>query len=213
MFDLLCRPQPASPPEDPPRHWPAAALDLLDLGVMLVGAEAQVLLANRAARIELAQPDHPLQLLGAQLRARCSVDVAALRAALHDAGQRGLRRLLTLDRGGVSLPVAVLPLRHDDAPQEATSLLLLGQQGERVPMAVHCFARSHALTSAEDLVLQGLCRGLTPREIAQQHGVALSTVRTQLASIRAKTRCDSLRELLRCVAQLPPMAAAIAAAA
>ncbi|MBS0435595.1 MAG: helix-turn-helix transcriptional regulator [Proteobacteria bacterium] len=192
--------------------WWAGAIDQIDIGMLLLDANARVLFANRAARAELAQAEHPLQQLGGELRARRSADATALRGALRDACTRSLRRLLTLAQEQEPLHVAVLPLRDADTV-EPLCLMLLGQRGGRVPMAVHCFAHAHALTSAEDQVLQALYRGLTPRQIARSHGVALSTVRTQLASIRAKTCCVSLRELLLRLALLPPMAAAFAAAA
>ena len=223
MFDVLFRPTPAAlhsagtpsfepaAGDRPHGGWLEPALDQLELALLLVDSDGQVLHANRAARAELARPEHPLQQLGNALRARRSTDVAALRAAVHDACCRGLRRLLTLDREAVSLHVAVLPL-HAEGPGPGACLLLSGPRSDRVPMAVHCFARAHGLTSAEDQVLQALCRGMTPQQIARDHGVALSTVRTQLASVRAKTRCDSLRALMRCIAALPPMAAAIAPA-
>ena len=67
------------------------------------------------------------------------------------------------------------------------------------------FAREHQLTAAEQQVLQSLCAGLQPQEIAQRHGVAISTVRTQIASVRAKTATESIRDLVAMVAQLPPM--------
>jgi len=222
MFDVLFRPtapalrHPGAPgfaqaAGHTSSGWLELAIDQLELELLLVDGDGQVLHANRAARAELARPDHPLQQLGGTLRARRSADVAALRAAVHNACCRGLRRLLTLDHDTAPLHLAVLPLRADDGGP-GTCLLLGGSRGDRVPMAVHCFARAHGLTCAEDQVLQGLCRGMTPQQIARQHGVALSTVRTQLASIRAKTRCDSLRDLMRCIATLPPMAAAVAAA-
>lgn len=219
MFDVLFHPSATAPrhpgtpgfepfPARPRPSWLEQALDQLELALLLVDGDGQVLHANRAARAELARPEHPLQQLGGALRARRSADVAALRAAVHDACCRGLRRLLTLDRDAAALHVAVLPLPIDGA-DPGRCLLLSGPRADRVPMALHCFARTHGLTSAEDQVLQALCRGMTPQQIARHHGVALCTVRTQLASIRAKAHCDSLRALMRCIATLPPMAAAI----
>lgn len=41
-------------------------------------------------------------------------------------------------------------------------------------------------------------------------GVALSTVRTHIGTIRAKTGASSVKELLHRVAQLPPMRHALA---
>ena len=54
-------------------------------------------------------------------------------------------------------------------------------------------------------MLQSLCKGLGPTEIAAEHAVAISTVRTQLAAIRSKTGVSSLRGLVNEVACLPPL--------
>jgi DNA-binding CsgD family transcriptional regulator len=55
----------------------------------------------------------------------------------------------------------------------------------------------------------GLCLGHPPAEIATLQGVALSTVRTQIANIRLKTHSASIRDLVQRVAQLPPMLSVI----
>ena len=46
-------------------------------------------------------------------------------------------------------------------------------------------------------------------EIAKQLGVAVSTVRSQIGSMRLKTAADSIRDLVRQVAVLPPVKGAL----
>jgi DNA-binding CsgD family transcriptional regulator len=41
--------------------------------------------------------------------------------------------------------------------------------------------------------------------LAQRHGVSLTTVRSQIGSLRAKTGAGSIRNLVRQVSLLPPM--------
>jgi DNA-binding CsgD family transcriptional regulator len=48
-----------------------------------------------------------------------------------------------------------------------------------------------------------------PTAIARQQNVAVSTVRTQIGSIRAKTGAGSISELVRQVAVLPPLVGAL----
>jgi DNA-binding CsgD family transcriptional regulator len=48
-----------------------------------------------------------------------------------------------------------------------------------------------------------------PTLIAQTQGVAVSTVRTQIGSIRAKTGAASISALVRQVAVLPPLVGAL----
>ena len=50
---------------------------------------------------------------------------------------------------------------------------------------------------------------MRPNEIASRAGVAVSTVRTQIGSIRSKTGATSIRELVRQVAVLPPLVGAL----
>jgi DNA-binding CsgD family transcriptional regulator len=54
-----------------------------------------------------------------------------------------------------------------------------------------------------------LCEGLRPSDIARRQRVAISTVRTQIGSIRLKTGASSITSLLREIALLPPMAHAL----
>ncbi|MDO9092431.1 MAG: helix-turn-helix transcriptional regulator [Rubrivivax sp.] len=190
-------------------------LDEIDYGMLLVSADAQVLHLNHAARLEL-DGEHPLQMLGRALRAQRPQDVAPLYDALA-AAQRGLRRLLMLGSGEQRLCVSVVPLpgmlsggnglRQDDA--EALVLLVLGKRQVCAQLSVQGFARSLHLTPAETRVLEQLCAGVRPTHIAQTQQVAVSTVRTQIGSIRSKTGASSISALVRQVAVLPPLVGAL----
>jgi DNA-binding CsgD family transcriptional regulator len=189
-------------------RWLAQMIDEIDYGMLLLTADAQLLHANHAARAEL-DAGHPLQLLGRTLRARLAQDVAPLHDALA-AAQRGLRRLLTVGGGDERVSVAVVPLGAlGDAGGRAATLVVLSKRELCEALSVHWYARAHGLTQAETRVLEGLCRGLQPREIAQAHGVGLATVRTQVGQIRAKTGADSIRALVAQVARLPPLVSAL----
>ncbi len=189
-------------------RWLSLMLDEIDYGMVLLGDTHQVLHVNHAARADL-DADHPLQLQGRELRARLPQDVAPLHDALLAAG-RGLRRLVTLGEREQPFSMAVVPL-NSAAPQ--ATLLLLGKRRVCESLSVQCFARSHSLTPAETRVLEALCQGLDPREVAGRNGVGLATVRTQIGSIRAKTGAESIRDLVRRVAVLPPMVSSLRAAA
>lgn len=182
-----------------------AMLDEVDYGLLLVTDGDRVLHANRAARSELDE-SHPLQLLGDQLRVRRPQDVAALRQAIDAACQRGLRKMLTLGDPHRLVCMAIVPLPRGigDGPSPPT-LLILGKQRVCEQLSIHWFARSHELTPAESAVLEHLCTGQDPTDIAEQLGVAISTVRTQVSSIRQKTGASNIRELVRKVAVLPPL--------
>lgn len=180
-------------------RWLAAALDEIDYGIVLLGADGLVRHANQAARDELDE-QHPLALLHSELRARRSGDAHALQAALHDAQQRGLRRLITVGEPAQQASVSVVPLGVPGA-----TLVILGKRSVGAELAVQGFARLHGLTGSEARVLARLVAGARPAAIAQEHGVALSTVRTQVGSIRLKTGAASIRALVEQVARLPPL--------
>lgn len=201
--------QPASPGSAPQAAFLAAMLDEVDYPMLLIDAQAQVLHANRLARADLAR-EHPLLLTGDTLRARETHDVLPLAEALHDAQVRGLRKLLTLSRGSShAVTLSVVPLGHVQAfvapGQPLPVLLILGKRQVCSDLLVHGYARSNGLTPAESAVLRHLCDGTQPTEIAKALGVAISTVRSQISSIRAKTGAQSIRDLVHQVAVLPPL--------
>lgn len=186
----------------PVAQWLAAMLDEIDYGMLLLADAGELLHANHAARRELGA-GHPLQLAGRQLRAREAVDTARLHDALADASHRSLRRLLTLRAGDARVSIAVIPLGR------SATLVVLGKRHLSERISVQLFARQHGLTPAEMRVLNGLCEGLDPREVAELHQVGLATVRTQVASIRAKTGADNIRDLVCQVAVLPPIVSSL----
>ena len=71
------------------------------------------------------------------------------------------------------------------------------------------FARSQNLSPSEEAVLLALCRGSSIPEIAADHKVAESTVRSQIKALREKTGCGSIRALMQRVHSLPPVVPAL----
>jgi hypothetical protein len=102
-------------------------LDEIDYGVLLLGSDAQVLHTNHVARCEL-DAQHPLQLLGRQLRARDAAGVVRLHDALQAATQRGLRRLLMLGQDAHRVAVAIVPLRSGGADGQVATQLSMGKR-------------------------------------------------------------------------------------
>lgn len=190
-----------------PPHWFALMLDEIDYGMLLLADDSVVLHANHVARAEL-DAEHPLQLLGAELRVRRPEDLAPLREAVVAARERRLRRLLSLGQGEQRVSVAVVPLPAA-AGDEVLTLLVFGKRRMCAALSAHWFAREHGLTSAESRVLAALCEGEPPMKIAVAQGVAISTVRSQIGAIRGKTGAISIRELVRQVAVLPPLVGAL----
>lgn len=180
----------------------AAALDHVDYGLALVDPEARALHLNHRARQTLAGGGALLLQGGRIVGVEAADDVVLLRA-LRDGAERGLRRLIRLGRDGTRCSAAVVPV------EPGVAALMLGRLHLCEDLSMQGFAQAHALSAAEGRVLSALSRGHAPTRIAQEHGVALSTVRTQIGAILDKTGAGSIRELLRMMAALPPIVGAL----
>ena len=185
----------------------ANMLDETDHGMLLIGAQDEVLHSNHAARVELHN-GHALLIKGYELGAHQTGDEAALHQAFV-AARRGRRRMLTLGIGDRQVSVSVVPLmaglaRSSEEVHDHV-LVVLGKRRVCAPLTLEAFARSIRLTAAETHVLELLCAGITPNQVALQQGVAVCTVRTQIGSIRAKAGAASISELVRQLAVLPPL--------
>ena len=183
-------------------------LDEIDYGLLVVNAWGQVQHANHLARHELGTG----RLLFGGPDGTVACTTSALTAQLMDAiasGLRGRRRLLYLKNDAHTLPVAVVPLSHALEDPAGSVLLLLARQCAGDNLALQMFAREHSLTPAEESVLRALCDGREVEEIAQQHGVAESTVRTQVRALRDKTGASGIRHLVQRVMTLPPVVPAL----
>lgn len=177
-------------------------LDALGQGVALVNEGLLPRYLNRAARLWLGAAAWPAdtpvgQALDASQRWQ-------LRAAVKRAG-KGEWSMLVLGPAQHRRPVGVVPLTPSDAWPDAVAMLVLGAGAGADGLALRLFSRLHRLTPTESQVLAALVDGLTPAQIAQQAGVAVCTVRTQLGAIRAKTQAASLRHLMQQVSGLPPL--------
>jgi DNA-binding CsgD family transcriptional regulator len=196
-----------------------AVLDEIDYGVMVVEATTGALLhANRLALEEISL-HRTLELVDGRVVAPDAGGQRALTSALM-AVRQGRRSLLGLNAPATgeraaaavapatgSTQVSVVPIASESPQPRA--LLVFGKRQVADSLSVGFFARAHSLTPTEDAVLLGLCRGLKPTQIAVDHGVAISTVRTHVNSIRVKTGTSSIRDLVNRVSTLPPMAPAL----
>jgi DNA-binding CsgD family transcriptional regulator len=193
-----------------------AVLDEIDYGVMVVEAPGgRVRHVNRQAGDECRRHGTIDLRDGVASVGEPTQQRAFVTALVHAA--QGRRSLINL-RGRATaaddaelppVPVAVVPLPNDGATGQA--LLVFGKRHVADALSVGFFSRLHALTPTEDAVLLSLCRGMKPTEIADEHGVAISTVRTHVNSIRLKTGTGSIRDLVHKVSTLPPMASALRA--
>jgi DNA-binding CsgD family transcriptional regulator len=182
-------------------------LDELAYGVAVTTGVGELVHANHAARQELNR-NRALWLQNGRLRVQSQQDQQTLQGALAKA-TAGRRSLITL--GGTDsqrLSLAVVPMRRPQEGAPAHAALMFSRPSVCGSLMLCFFARSHSLTSAEENVLGILCQGYSAPEIARHLQVAVSTVRSHVRSLCAKTRSSGVRELVNRVAMLPPVAPA-----
>ncbi|QJW85418.1 helix-turn-helix transcriptional regulator [Ramlibacter terrae] len=159
------------------------------------------------ARLELSRR-HVVAMHEGHVQACDTPQSRALLQSVAKAGN-GRRSMVVLrSEGGASLSVAVLPLRMDANGQAASVALVFSRASVCDPLMLCFFARTHGLTNCEEQVLGILCQGYSAPEIAVQLHVAVSTVRSHVRSLCAKTQSNGVRALVGRVAVLPPLGAA-----
>ena len=188
-------------------HGLSQVMDVLAHGVMVASFKGQLLHANQAARHELARR-RVLAVHEGHLHTTDAAQARILTQALTKAAS-GLRSLMALRAPGrLRVNIAVVPLRPD-RPQQTTSVALVFSRASVCDAVMLCFfARTHGLTPCEEQVLGILCQGFSAPQIAVQLNVAVSTIRSHVRSMCAKTHSRGVRALVSQVAVLPPIGAA-----
>jgi DNA-binding CsgD family transcriptional regulator len=192
---------------DSPAAGLSMAMDELAYGVLLVTAKGQLLHANLAARHELA--GRKVLLLHEGLVQTVDAAQGRLLVQALAKAETGRRSLVALRSTAARLSVAVVPLRTERGEDAAVVALILSRASVCDAVMLCFFARAHGLTPSEEQVLAILCQGYSAPEIALQLKVAVSTVRSHIRSLCAKTHSNGVRALVGQVAVLPPIGAAL----
>ena len=208
----LVRAMPAHNPPGPasglPNELLQGVIDALDIGVLVCDERGRLLLANAAARRELATGG-VLQLTPEGALNVCrGAGLLVLRRAVHAASLARSYQLVPLRCGERQLMVSVQPVRAAEGAAPC-ALLLLGRRRLCPELAVQELGRLYALTAAERDVLANLLAGISVAVLARGRGVAVSTVRTQVAALRAKFGVRRIDGITRLVAELRPMLGAL----
>ena len=195
------------------RDWRFLLLDEIDYGIFVLSAQGKLLYANHAALAHV-QSGSPLRIEREELALATLRDTHALGSAIRAASAQALRKMMLVGTVPNRLALAVVPgplCLGVNGPTANRVLVMLPRPRLCQPLSTYAFARDHGLSAAESQVLHLLCDGLQPTEIAKVHGVAITTVRTQIANIRVKTDAPSIAELIQRIARLPPICSALQA--
>ena len=192
------------------RHTSALerTLDQLPLGVMHVNRRGDLRYLNEHARVWLGIQDacrillrgaagwqarQPLQLaqvhpdlvplLGASLSAQ--TPISARLQPQHPGAPTALAALAAPLRGG----------QGSATGEPLAQFILVPEAPPHAGATMSVCSALYSLTPAEAALLPLLLQGMTPREMATNQGVKMPTVRTQLASLYAKTGTRGQTEL------------------
>lgn len=179
-------------------RWTAELLDGLAWGVALLDRLGRAAFVNREAR-RILHAEDGLTLRAAGLSADHHDDGRRLREAIARAGRRRGGGDLTIRRpsGGASYLATVVPLGFDQRlPAGPGVAVHIMDPLARVPDHGGRLATVFGLTPAEQRVAHDLARDRGLAEIAERHGVALSTVKTQLLGLFAKTGTNRQSQLV-----------------
>ena len=178
------------------------ALDRMRLGGLILDAAGAVVGANRTACDDLLGPG------------LCAPEPSVehkevLRTKLKDIIRLGVRRFSLDKEWWIVVPrdvrrpliVRAMPAGEEHDPSASTVIILIDLEAYPQPTIV-ALQQMFGLSEAEaDLALR-MAAGATPAAVATEKGVKLSTVKSQLASLFAKTQTSRQAELIALLARV-----------
>src|SRR5258706_7547883 len=185
------------------------AFDLLQAGVILVDHDCKIIHANRAARAML-EKGSPIRSVHGELKTPLLRTTAALKKAVTLVAEPAIGRMRigvpVWQSDGDPAYIHVLSLMTGDThsrPELCTSAaVFVTVCGGAAGPPVEAVAALFGLTAGEIRIAERLLTGRTPAEIARDLALAMSTVRSHLASIFAKTGTSRQGDLVRLATQL-----------
>jgi DNA-binding CsgD family transcriptional regulator/PAS domain-containing protein len=188
-------------------------VDTFATGLIVTDDSGRILFANAAAEALLSQGDGLTSRQG-RVVARDPAAQSALAAGIAGAVTLAAR-LPGTDTGGLLLPrragrdplrIGIWPLPPDSAAgpaaQDPRVLLTVTDPSDGVKPDIAAFAAMFRLTPAEADVAERLAEGMALSDMAEQRGVLMSTLRSQLAAVFAKTGTQRQAELVRLLSQV-----------
>lgn len=181
------------------------SLDGMDFGVLFVDPANRVRHANAAAKTMVGNMDWIPLLGGLTTRIPAEGELARLMqaCALGHGGAISLgpdhKRMFVL-----ALPLAQTVITPAGETRASVMLMLIDPQ-KRPEAALDFVVRAFGLSRAEARLLPLLFENRTPADIAQTLDIKISTVRSQLSAIFAKTGTTRQQELIRLLGTLPPI--------
>jgi DNA-binding CsgD family transcriptional regulator len=198
MLDLRARLESSRTQQD----FLQSALNQIGFAVLVVDVGLRVGVTNKRAETLLAAGDVLRLQQGRLTTAEHRLQDRFSQAVQSAATQTGARGDALLVNRAAELPrcrVMVSPL----ARHAGQALVLVEDPGDRDASLAETLAKLYGLTTSVAALAALLAEGLGPEEAAVARNVKLTTVRTQIQKLLAKTDAQRLTELVRLLARVP----------
>ena len=178
------------------------AMNLLNLGILIVDHECRITFANDYAT-ELLRSVRGVRVpdtLSADRNNGASSFNKRLRDAIADGGQRSDSLLALTGADAQTLIVQIVPYRSTGSGQEGVSgsILFVSDIRTAPDLDLRPAAKLYGLTRAELRLLEAVLRGETVAGYSKTEGVTLNTVKGHLAQLFRKTQtCRQSQLVLR----------------
>lgn len=178
-----------------------AALESLNVGIVVCDRASRVLFANTAAR------SGPLRFRGGKLHAATVDETRALTALVDEAaaGTQWGAMCLSGRNGEGGSPALIRPLDAVEAGRKGLVLIVLGARELSPWINEATLSKLYQLSQTQASIAIAIFQGQSPEEIASERGIRISTVRTHLAAVFQRTRSKTQRDLIRLIGSLPPL--------
>lgn len=187
-----------------------SAFEVLPNGLALLTSSGRLLYANLAARAFMREND-AIRIVEGRFTMRDDEASAALDQAVAAASRGPL-----LCERGAAIPALgsnsnravlhILPLHYGalrmTLDAEAAVAVFMSKEASYAAPPTDALRVLYGLTPAEVRICELMMQGLTPNEISEQIGVAVSTARTHLLRIFQKTGTDRQADLIRLLSTL-----------
>jgi len=194
----------------------STAFDMLPTAIILLGAQGEILLMNRAASAIVTHQDGLLAVWN-RLQAQRPCESAQLEHVIgrtvgasggngdsHGNGLHPGGGLQISRRGRQALQLLITPGRNltIETASPVCALVFIHDPEQRIRPGQNVLQRMFDLTPAENRVALLIGDGKSTREIAQLLNVSPNTLKSQLASIYTKTNTARQSQLVRLITRL-----------
>ena len=166
---------------------------------VLVDRELRVIAIDADADVLLCTPGSELSIGGGLLLAECPKWRQELECLIHD-HESAAPRQAALTTPRATLRVEVRSLRKAAHPYAAQFRLIVVRTNT-LAADLGNIVHSFRLSEAEAKILDALCSGMNPSDIAKRRPLSIHTVRTQVKTVLAKLGVHSQIEAVRLVYQ------------